>query len=336
MNIYLIIAAALSLGITAILGIWLIPYLRKLKYGQTILDIGPNWHKNKQGTPTMGGIMFIAGVTAAVAAAFCAAVMNDPTLNEGYNKILNTRLISGLLMALGYALIGFADDFVKVTKKQNLGLTAKQKLVVQFAVAALYMWSLVAAGDTSTTLIIPFIGQWDIGVLYYPLCVIAIAYIVNSVNLTDGLDGLAASVTFMACIGFIMAASVLGFFQISLMGCAVAGGCVGFLIYNFYPAKVFMGDTGSMFLGGCVVAMAFGIGMPLILAFTGIIYICESMSVVLQVISFKTTGKRIFKMSPIHHHFEMSGYNEIQIVFAFSFITLIGSLLAFFAARNVI
>ncbi len=335
MNVYLVISALLSLGITAILGIWLIPYLRKLKYGQTILDIGPNWHKNKQGTPTMGGLMFIAGVIIACAASFGLAVMKDPTLAEGYNKILNTRLFSGLLMALGFALIGFADDYVKVSKKQNLGLTAKQKLVVQFVVSALYLWSLYAAGDSSTTLIIPFIGQLDIGLAYYPLCVIGIAYIVNSVNLTDGLDGLAASVTFMASVGFILAASVLGFFQIGLLGCAVAGGCVGFLIYNFYPAKVFMGDTGSMFLGGCVVAMAFGIGMPLILAFTGIIYICESMSVVLQVISFKTTGKRIFKMSPIHHHFEMSGYNEVQIVFAFSFVTLIGSLLALFAARSL-
>lgn len=335
MNNYLILAAVLSLGITAILGIWMIPYLRRLKYGQTILDIGPNWHKNKQGTPTMGGLMFIAGVLCAVTAAFSAVVMNYPELTTGYQKILNTRLISGLLMALGFSLIGFADDYVKVAKKQNLGLTARQKLVVQFLVAGLYLWSLVSAGDASTTLIIPFFGQWNIGMAYYPLCAIGIVYIVNSVNLTDGLDGLAASVTFMASIGFLMVASALGFFQIGLLAAAVAGGCIGFLIYNFYPAKVFMGDTGSMFLGGCVVAMAFGVGLPLILAFTGIIYICESMSVVLQVISFKSTGKRIFKMSPIHHHFEMSGYSEVQIVMAFSLITLLGSLFAFFATKNI-
>lgn len=335
MNRYLFLSAALSLGVTAILGIWIIPYLRKLKYGQTILDIGPNWHKNKQGTPTMGGLMFIAGILCAVTAAFSTAVMNYPELTKGYHRILNTRLMAGLLMAVGFALIGFADDYVKVAKKQNLGLTARQKLVVQFLVAGLYLWSLVAAGDSSTTLIIPFIGQWNIGVAYYPLCAVGIVYIVNSVNLTDGLDGLASSVTFMSAVGFLMVASVLGFFQISILAAAVAGGCIGFLIYNFYPAKVFMGDTGSMFLGGCVVAMAFGVGLPLILAFTGIIYICESMSVVLQVISFKTTGKRIFKMSPIHHHFEMSGYSEVQIVFAFSIITLFGSLLAFFAAKNI-
>lgn len=335
MNFCLFLAAALSFAVTALSGIWLIPYLRKLKYGQTILDIGPNWHKSKQGTPTMGGFMFIFGVCTAVSAAFCAAAAGNNELLSGYNKILNTRLVSGLLMALGFALIGFADDYVKVSKKQNLGLTAGQKLVVQFIVAALYLWSLAAAGDSSTTLIIPFIGQLDIGFAYYPLCAVGIVYIVNSVNLTDGLDGLAASVTFMSSVGFIAAAAVLDFFQVSIFGCAVAGGCLGFLIYNFYPAKVFMGDTGSMFLGGCVVAMAFGIGIPLILAFTGFIYICESMSVVLQVISFKTTGKRIFKMSPIHHHFEMSGYSEVQIVIAFSLITLAGSALAFWAARCV-
>lgn len=335
MNFYLFLSAALAFGITGILGIWLIPYLRKLKYGQTILDIGPNWHKSKQGTPTMGGLMFIAGVAAACAAVFCAAVISNPELTKGYNTILNRRLVSGLLMAIGFALIGFADDYVKVSKKQNLGLTARQKLVVQFAVAIIYLWSLYSAGDSSTTLIIPFIGQLDIGILYYPLCAVGIVYIVNSVNLTDGLDGLAASVTFMSSVGFIMVAAVLGFFQVSLFGCAVAGGCLGFLIYNFYPAKVFMGDTGSMFLGGCVVAMAFGVGIPLILAFTGFIYICESMSVVLQVISFKTTGKRIFKMSPIHHHFEMSGYSEVQIVMAFSLITLLGALLAFWAAHSI-
>ena len=161
-----------------------------------------------------------------------------------------------------------------------------------------------------------------------------IVYIVNSVNLTDGLDGLAASVTAMASFGFLAVAMLLQNFQTELFAVAVAGGCIGFLIYNFYPAKVFMGDTGSMFLGGCVVAMAFGVGAPLLLGLIGLIYICESLSVVIQVISFKTTGKRIFKMSPIHHHFEMSGYTEVQIGFAFSLITVIGSLLAFLAARG--
>ncbi|MEG1774295.1 MAG: phospho-N-acetylmuramoyl-pentapeptide-transferase, partial [Oscillospiraceae bacterium] len=184
----------------------------------------------------------------------------------------------------------------------------------------------------STTVQLPFFGQWRLGLLYWPLCAIGIVYIVNSVNLTDGLDGLAASVTFVCAFGFLAIAVLLGFFQITLLAAAVAGGCVGFLIYNAYPAKVFMGDTGSMFLGGCVVAMAFGVGLPLFLACTGIVYIGESLSVVLQVISFKTTGKRIFKMSPIHHHFEMSGWSEVQIVLAFSGITFLGCLLAVAAA----
>lgn len=334
MNGYLMPAAALSLGISALLGIWLVPYLRKLKYGQTILEIGPKWHKNKQGTPTMGGLMFIAGSLCAVAAVFTVAVTRNPELTQGYQRILNVRLFSGLLMAVGFALIGFADDFVKVAKKQNLGLTARQKLVVQFLVAGLYLLSLVLAGDRGTTVAIPFLGQWNFGLLYYPLCAVGIVYIVNSVNLTDGLDGLAASVTLMSSMGFLGVATVLGMFQTGLLAVAVAGGCLGFLIYNFYPAKVFMGDTGSMYLGGCVVAMAFGVGFPLVLAFTGIIYICESLSVVIQTIYFKRTGgKRLFKMSPIHHHFEMSGYSEVQIVCAFSLVTLAGSALAVLAAR---
>ena len=335
MNGYFVLAAAASFGVTALLGLWLIPFLRRLKYGQTILEIGPAWHKNKQGTPTMGGLMFIAGVLCAFASSFSAALLAHPELAQGYHRILNTRLVAGLLMAVGFSLIGFADDYVKVAKKQNLGLTPGQKLVVQFLVAILYLWSLIAAGDTSTVLFIPFFGQLALAPwLYYPLCAVGIVYIVNSVNLTDGLDGLAASVTAMASFGFLAVAMLLQNFQTELFAVAVAGGCIGFLIYNFYPAKVFMGDTGSMFLGGCVVAMAFGVGAPLLLGLIGLIYICESLSVVIQVISFKTTGKRIFKMSPIHHHFEMSGYTEVQIGFAFSLITVIGSLLAFLAARG--
>lgn len=335
MNGPFLMAAGLSFGITALLGLWLIPVLRRLKYGQTILDIGPSWHKNKQGTPTMGGLMFIAGILVAVSASFTAMIGSHPELLQGYHRILNVRLIAGLLMAVGYALIGFADDYVKVSKKQNLGLTPGQKLIVQFLVAFLYLWSLFASGDRSTVLLIPFWGQLSFAPwLYYPLCAIGIVYFVNSVNLTDGLDGLAASVTAVAGIGFFAVAAVLSMLQIQLFALAVSAGCIAFLIYNFYPAKVFMGDTGSMFLGGCVVALAFGVGAPMLLGLIGIIYLCESLSVVIQVISFKTTGKRVFKMSPIHHHFEMSGYTEVQIGFAFSLITALGSILAFFAARG--
>ena len=329
---WILSAAALSFGVTALLGRWLIPYLRRLHYGQTILEIGPNWHKNKQGTPTMGGLMFIAGILLSVGVCFAGAAVSDAGLTAPIEKIHNARLISGVIMALAFGVMGFADDYVKVAKKRNLGLTARQKLIVQFAIAALYLWSLYLAGDTGTTVLVPFFGQWRLGIWYYPLCAVGIVYITNSVNLTDGLDGLASSVTLMASLSFLGAAAVLGVMQVSLLAASVAGGCLGFLLYNFYPAKVFMGDTGSMFLGGCVVAMAFGIGMPLILALSGFIYVIESLSVVIQVISFKTTGKRVFKMSPIHHHFEMCGYREVQIVCAFSAVTLVTGALAVLAA----
>lgn len=324
----MLITALIAFGVTAVSGIWLIPYLRRLKYGQTILDIGPNWHKSKQGTPTMGGFMFILGITIAVVTGFSLAVSGDSELLGNYGRVISIRMISGIVMASAFSLIGFADDYVKVSKKRNLGLTARQKLVMQFLVAAVYLWTLYSGGDRSTVVQFPFWGQVDFGLLYYPLCAVGIVYIVNSVNLTDGLDGLASSVTFVASLGFMVMADLLKLFPISLLAVATAAACLGFLVWNFYPAKVFMGDTGSMYLGGLIVALAFGIGMPMILIFTGIIYIVESMSVVLQVISFKSTGKRIFKMSPIHHHFEMSGYNEVQIVLGFSAVTLIGVVLA--------
>ncbi len=324
----MLITALLAFSVTAVSGIWLIPYLRRLKYGQTILDIGPNWHKNKQGTPTMGGFMFILGITVAVVTGFSMTMGQNSDLLGDYSRVLSIRMIAGMVMATAFALIGFADDYVKVSKKRNLGLTARQKLVMQFLVAGVYLWTLYSGGDKSTVVQFPFWGQVDFGLLYFPLCAVGIVYIVNSVNLTDGLDGLASSVTFVASLGFLVIADLLKLFPISLLAVATAAGCLGFLVWNFYPAKVFMGDTGSMYLGGLIVALAFGIGMPMILLFTGIIYIVESMSVVLQVISFKSTGKRIFKMSPIHHHFEMSGYNEVQIVLGFSAVTLVGSILA--------
>lgn len=324
----MLITALIAFGVTAVSGIWLIPYLKRLKFGQTILDIGPNWHKSKQGTPTMGGFMFILGITVAVVSGFSLAVAGDSGLVSGYGRVVSVRMIAGLVMATAFALIGFADDFVKVSKKRNLGLTARQKLVLQFLVAAVYLWTLYSGGDRSTLIQFPFWGQVDFGLLYYPLCMIGIVYIVNSVNITDGIDGLNSSVTFVSALGFMVVADLLKLFPISLLAVATAAGCLGFLVWNFHPAKVFMGDTGSMYLGGLVVALAFGIGMPMILLFTGIIYITESMSVVLQVISFKSTGKRIFKMSPIHHHFEMCGYNEVQIVLGFSAVTLIGAALA--------
>ncbi|MBS5634396.1 MAG: phospho-N-acetylmuramoyl-pentapeptide-transferase [Clostridiales bacterium] len=335
MNTTAILAvAAIGFAVSAVSGYFLIPYLHKLHFGQTILDIGPSWHKNKQGTPTMGGFMFIFAI-------LIASVVGYFMLSQGKNDLWHgtqveiARYWGTILLAVSFGIIGFVDDYIKVVKKRNLGLTAIQKLIMQFVAAGLYMLILYTAGDTSTVLIIPFLGQLDLGLVYFPLCVVGIVYITNSVNLTDGLDGLCGSVTCVSALGFMMVSAAMGFGGINLLSTALAAACLGFLVWNFYPAKVFMGDTGSMFLGGMVTGLAFGVGMPLILAFLGIIYICESMSVVLQVISFKTTGKRIFKMSPIHHHFEMCGLSEVKIDFAFSAVTAVGAVLAVLAVRFI-
>ena len=335
MNTTAILAvAAIGFAGSAVSGYFLIPYLHKLHFGQTILDIGPSWHKNKQGTPTMGGFMFIFAI-------LIASVVGYFMLSQGKNDLWHgtqveiARYWGTILLAVSFGIIGFVDDYIKVVKKRNLGLTAIQKLIMQFVAAGLYMLILYTAGDTSTVLIIPFLGQLDLGLVYFPLCVVGIVYITNSVNLTDGLDGLCGSVTCVSALGFMMVSAAMGFGGINLLSTALAAACLGFLVWNFYPAKVFMGDTGSMFLGGMVTGLAFGVGMPLILAFLGIIYICESMSVVLQVISFKTTGKRIFKMSPIHHHFEMCGLSEVKIDFAFSAVTAVGAVLAVLAVRFI-
>ena len=335
MNTTAILAvAAIGFAVSAVSGYFLIPYLHKLHFGQTILDIGPSWHKNKQGTPTMGGFMFIFAI-------LTASVVGYFMLSQGKNDLWHgtqveiARYWGTILLAVSFGIIGFVDDYIKVVKKRNLGLTAIQKLIMQFVAAGLYMLILYTAGDTSTVLIIPFLGQLDLGLVYFPLCVVGIVYITNSVNLTDGLDGLCGSVTCVSALGFMMVSAAMGFGGINLLSTALAAACLGFLVWNFYPAKVFMGETGSMFLGGMVTGLAFGVGMPLILAFLGIIYICESMSVVLQVISFKTTGKRIFKMSPIHHHFEMCGLSEVKIDFAFSAVTAVGAVLAVLAVRFI-
>ena len=320
-------AAAIGFAVSAGSGYFLIPFLHKLHFGQTILDIGPSWHKNKQGTPTMGGFMFIIAILLAAAVGYFMLSGGENTGWYG-TAVETARYWGAILLALAYGIIGFVDDYIKVIKKRNLGLTAVQKLIMQFVAAVLYLLILYTAGDTSTVLIIPFLGQLDLGVLYFPLCTVGIVFIANSVNLTDGLDGLCGSVTCVAALGFMAVSAVLGFGGINLLSTALAAACLGFLVWNFYPARVFMGDTGSMFLGGLVCGLAFGLGMPLILAFLGIIYVCESLSVILQVISFKTTGRRIFRMSPIHHHFEMCGLSEVRIDLTFAAVTAVGAVLA--------
>ena len=324
----ILMTALLAFGITCLMGFWLIPLLRKVKYGQTILDIGPVWHKNKQGTPTMGGFLFIAGVLVAVTIGYLVYMSVGGGESE-ISPIFGARLFAGVVMAMAFAFLGFVDDYIKVVKKRNLGLTAGQKMVMQILIAAIYLVILYLAGDTSTVLRIPFIGSLDLGLFYYPVALfILIVGTVNAVNLTDGIDGLAGSVTFVAALGFMIIAALLSIYEMQLLAVAVAGAMLGFLVWNFHPAKVFMGDTGSMFLGGLVVAMGFGLGLPFLIAMIGIIYLIETLSVMLQVASFKLTGKRIFKMSPIHHHFEMSGWGEVKIVSVFSLITAVGCALA--------
>ena len=325
-----LIATFSAFAITAVSGYGVIPWLRKLKYGQTINEVGPTWHQSKQGTPTMGGLMFIVGVLAGIIAGYSLLLKSEPVLMQESYQNQSTSLLISAVTALAFGIIGFVDDYIKVVKKRNLGLTEKQKLILQFAVTAGFLMAQYSIGHLSTAVTVPFLGVIDLGYFYYPIVFAGIIFMVNAVNLTDGIDGLCSSVTFVVALGFFMISASYGYYSNSVFACALAGALAGFLIWNFYPAKVFMGDTGSMFLGGSVVAMAWAVNRPEVLVIIGIIYTCEALSVVIQVTYFKLThGKRIFKMSPIHHHFEMSGWSEVKIVYVFSFIAIIFSALAY-------
>lgn len=234
------------------------------------------------------------------------------------------RLLAGMLMALCCGAIGFLDDYISVVKKRNMGLTDKQKLFLQLLIGTAYaLWLYFNGGSVVA---VPFIGQVDFGLWFIPFCIFIVAAATNSANLTDGVDGLCGSVSFVASLFFVVAAGLLGFFEMGLTAAILAGALMGFLMWNLHPAKVFMGDTGSLFIGGMLCALAFGIGQPLLLIPVGIVYIVETLSVILQVTYFKLThGKRLFKMSPLHHHFEMCGWSENRIVVTFSLVTLIGS-----------
>ena len=302
----------------------LIPKLRSMKMGQKILDIGPRWHKSKEGTPTMGGIAFAVPVTGVTAAALALA----PTL--GIN-VPTAPVLLTLLLAVGNGVIGVIDDLTKFRKKQNEGLTAPQKYALQLAMAGAFLALLRLYGTPDTTVSVPFTDiHLELGWFYYVFALIFITGIINSVNLTDGIDGLASSVTFVVAVFL----SVLGFTYANngavLLGGVTVGATLGFLVYNFYPARVFMGDTGSLFLGGIVAGAAFVIDSPLCIAIAGIIYICEAMSDIIQVGVYKLTHKRVFRMAPIHHHFEKCGWSEKKIVFVFSAVTLIASAIAYF------
>lgn len=324
------LAIVIAAVITGLLGYFMVPFLHKIKFGQTIREVGPSWHKNKQGTPTMGGLMFIIG--SSVAAVICIAFL---WLNGGAEtQLMLVKVIAGALMAVGFGIVGFLDDYISIKKHRNLGLTEIQKLILQFIIVGAYLLSVALAGGTTKT-VIPFLGSVDLGFFYYILAAVFIVGMVNAVNFTDGIDGLNTSVTLVVALVFSVIAMLLNRVGLSLYAAAIVGAMIGFLFWNANPAKVFMGDTGSLFLGGAVCALAFGVDMPILLILIGIIYIVEILSVVLQVTYFKIShGKRIFKMAPIHHHFEMCGWNENKICFVFSGVTLlagiIGVLLAVF------
>ena len=324
------LAIVIAAVITGLLGYFMVPFLHKIKFGQTIREVGPSWHKNKQGTPTMGGIMFIIG--SSVAAVICIAFL---WLNGGAEtQLMLVKVVAGALMAVGFGIVGFLDDYISIRKHRNLGLTEIQKLILQFIIVGAYLLSVALAGGTTET-VIPFLGSVDLGFFYYILAAVFIVGMVNAVNFTDGIDGLNTSVTLVVALVFSVIAMLLNRVGLSLYAAAIVGAMIGFLFWNANPAKVFMGDTGSLFLGGAVCALAFGVNMPILLILIGIIYIVEILSVVLQVTYFKIShGKRIFKMAPIHHHFDMCGWNENKICFVFSGVTLlagiIGVLLAVF------
>ena len=318
MNITAVIVAVLLASvITAVGGFWLLPMLRRLHFGQTILEIGPKWHQGKQGTPTMGGLMFIIGIPIAVVVAYL--FMHASTVGDPMSAIMRARMFYGLVLALLFGAIGFLDDYLKVVKKQNEGLTEKQKMALQILFGAVYLLLLHISGTQSTMVTIPYIGTYDFGVFYYVFAMFAIIALSNAVNFTDGLDGLLSSVTLVLSIGYLIFCYLLGMGEMGIMAGALGGGCIGFLFWNHYPAKVFMGDTGSLFLGGAVAGLAFAYDMPLVLLLVGIVYICETLSDIIQVAYFKAThGKRIFKMAPLHHHFELCGWSEVKLVTIFT------------------
>ena len=308
-----LIACVLTLGV----GYLLLPVLRALKAGQSIRQEGPTWHNSKAGTPMMGGLMFIIGLV--VCLAVCIPTMADYSV------------FFVLALSLCFGLVGFLDDFFKAKYKRNLGLTSIQKALLQMAVSALYLYLLYRQGILISKIYIPFV---DVSFEIHPMLYIFFAMFimvgcVNAVNLTDGVDGLCGSVTVPVMVFFTAAAVLKGKLDLALMPACLVGGIIAYLFYNWHPAKVFMGDTGSLFLGGAICGLAFALNMPLILVFIGFMYIVETLSVILQVGYFKLThGKRLFKMSPIHHHFEMCGWKEVKICLVFSTISVVMCVIA--------
>ena len=319
----IIVAIIISFAVSVILCPLVIPMLQKMKFGQYIRDEGPKSHQSKAGTPTMGGMIILAGVI--VTSLVFIFVRHE------------TGIVPVLFVSVGFGLVGFADDYIKVVKKRNLGLTEVQKLLAQFVITGIFCFYLVKYSGLGTTTIIPFTNGMQIDVplwLFIPFVFIAVLGTVNGANLTDGLDGLATSVTIIIAVFFTMVSINTGLEPIAA---AFVGALMGFFLYNVYPARVFMGDTGSLTLGGFVASMAFMLKMPLFILIVAFIYLIESISDILQVGWFKYTkkkygeGRRIFRMAPLHHHFQEGGYTETQVVAAFAVVTAILCMIGYLA-----
>lgn len=317
-----LISFLVAFAASALIGRFLIPWLHALKAGQSIKEIGPVWHMAKQGTPTMGGIMFIAGIFIAI-------------LVTGWQDFSQGRFgaLFVFLFALVFGVIGFLDDFMKVKYHKNEGLTASQKFLLQLAAAIVFTVVLRYTGYLTPDLYIPFFNvsfqlPWAVYMVFAAFVIVAT---VNAVNLTDGVDGLATGVTLPVALFFLAVSLMWKITDLSIFAAALVGGLCAFLIYNFHPAKVFMGDTGSLFLGGTVCGLAFALDIPLIIVLVGIIYLLETLSDIIQVTYFKLThGKRIFRMAPLHHHFEMGGWSEEKLFTVFTLVTLVCCVLAYF------
>ena len=326
------LAFGISLLTTILLGPLVIPMLRRLKFGQTIRVEGPARHMAKSGTPTMGGVLFLIGIGIAGAALLSSSV---PGKAEGWVV---------LAVTLGYGLIGFIDDFIKVVLKRNLGLKGREKLFGQFMFAAVLAVAAVFKLGRGTDYIIPFSGFFNDGGVgfnpgwwpFFGLTVLVLLGTTNGVNLTDGLDGLAAGATVFTSAAFVLLALAGGKVGTAIVLAAVTGGCLGFLFYNRHPAKVFMGDTGSLALGGALGAAAVVTRNELLLVVIGGLYVLETLSVIIQVISFKTTGKRVFRMSPLHHHFELSGWSESRVVLTFWLLSFLFSAVGLLGIRGLV
>ncbi len=324
-----------AFAVTWLSGYFLIPWLHKIKFGQPIKEIGPTWHEKKRGTPTMGGLMFIlAAIIALVITMVVTGGANDTYGSTEAVQTVNYKLLCGLVMALFFTFCGFLDDYAKVSKQNNAGISGWQKIFLQTLTAVAYLSTMALLGLSGTLIWVPFAGWFDIGFWYYPLMIVLIVGTVNAVNIHDGIDGLSSSTTAIASGAFLVIFSILRAFGGQVWAAIILGCCLGFLIHNRHPAKVFMGDIGNHFLGGAIITMAFYLDKPLLLIPIGIVYYIDMLSVVLQVASFKLTGKRIFKMSPIHHSYEMSGWSENKIVTLFSFIGLVGAIVGVVLAVN--